>query len=331
MIDTGADDGQADGDVDTAHGCVLTGRRVDSKAGDLERDVALVVVHRNDDIIRAAHRFDEDGVGRDRPRDVVAFGFCCLDGGDDLVRFFVSEEAVLGAVGIEPGHGDAWMFVAEELHRVIGQVDDFEDARFFHTVARFAQRYVRRDMDDAELPIRADAAREQHRVFRCVRVLGEDFRVATVVVARQVERLFVDGRRDDGVHFFIQREGDAFLDVAEANIAAEGGDFFILPAVRLEEVPIDVVDRAIFAFCLDRLLDLMQLQIEVAKTDGVFEGRFVADDDGDGVLVDVRLGEGLDTDFRADASGVAHRDGEAFAFLCHLEITVLDFLANLGR
>ena len=294
------------------------------------------MVHGDDDVIGAAHGFDEDGVGRNRALHVVAFLLHRLDGRDDLVGFFMAEEAVFTAVRVEAGDGDARMFVAEELHGVVGEADDFFDARFLDAVAGFAQRDVRRDVDDAELAICADAAREEHGVLRRVRVLGEDFRVAAVVVAGHVEGFFVDGRGDDGVDLSREREGDAFFNILEADVAAERGDLLVFPAAGLQEVHVDVVDRAVFALCFRWVLDFMQLQVEVAKAHSIFEGGLVADDDGDGRVVDVSLVQRLDADLRADAGGVAHGDGETFASFLrvvrfHSEVTVLDFLADLGR
>src|SRR5690606_21698751 len=58
------------------------------KAVDLDRDVALVVVHDNDDVVPARERLVEDGVCRVRAGRIDAPGAGVRDSRGDLVEFF---------------------------------------------------------------------------------------------------------------------------------------------------------------------------------------------------------------------------------------------------
>src|SRR5437763_13177883 len=70
MIDRSPDDGQAQRDVDARQLRPFAGRRVNLKAEQLDGDVSLVVVHRNDRIVLARPQLDENGITGDRPDDV---------------------------------------------------------------------------------------------------------------------------------------------------------------------------------------------------------------------------------------------------------------------
>jgi hypothetical protein len=82
--------GQAHGDVDA-----------DFEAEDLDGAMALVVVHRDDQVVVAAAGQEEGGVGRERADGVDPVGLELLDGRGDLLRFLaVTEEAVLPRVRV---------------------------------------------------------------------------------------------------------------------------------------------------------------------------------------------------------------------------------------
>ena len=97
MIDTGANDGQPQCDVD---GVVKSQR--------LQRDQALIVIHADVDVGQLSHSRRERGVGRGRAdcRDPQSPGG--VDGRlDDRLLFAMAEQAVLAGVGIEAANGDS--------------------------------------------------------------------------------------------------------------------------------------------------------------------------------------------------------------------------------
>ena len=74
MIDRGADDRQAERDVDAGQRVPRAGRRIDLEAEQLDRDVPLVVVHRDHRVELAGAQLHEDRVARHRPDHVEAVG-----------------------------------------------------------------------------------------------------------------------------------------------------------------------------------------------------------------------------------------------------------------
>ena len=104
VVDGGADDGDAEGDVDG-------GLEVD----ELHGDVALVVIHGDDEIEFAAQAADEDGVGGVGAGAVDAQLAGLFDGGGDDGGVLGAEEVVLAGVGIEAADGDAGWALQHEL------------------------------------------------------------------------------------------------------------------------------------------------------------------------------------------------------------------------
>ena len=74
----------------------------------LDRAVALVVVHRHDEVVVAADGAEERGVGRQRAVHVDAVGDGRLDGGLDLLGLLAApEQAVLPRVRVDAADRDA--------------------------------------------------------------------------------------------------------------------------------------------------------------------------------------------------------------------------------
>src|SRR5207248_8833428 len=107
VIDGHAQEWQPDGDVDTRQAGPLLDRLVVLEAERLHRDVALVVIHRDDDVELAAAGAREERVGGQGTGDVEAVGAGRLDGGNDRALLLVAEQALLAGVRVEPGPGDA--------------------------------------------------------------------------------------------------------------------------------------------------------------------------------------------------------------------------------
>ncbi len=140
VIDRCAQDRQADADVDAA-----------IKGEQLHRDVALVVVHGDDDVELAAGGAQKDGVGRLRIGDRPAARPRGFDGGPDLRLFLHAEEPVFACVGVEPGDRDARRADAKRLAGVVRQLDHLEHARRRNAADRLLQRDVRAHVHDAQI------------------------------------------------------------------------------------------------------------------------------------------------------------------------------------
>ena len=107
VIDGGADDRQAERDVDAGQVLPLAGRRIDLEAEQLDRDVALVVVHGDHGVVLPGAQLDEDRVAGHRPDHVepVARPLSAMVGVGD-VDVLPAEQAALAGMRIERRDGD---------------------------------------------------------------------------------------------------------------------------------------------------------------------------------------------------------------------------------
>src|ERR1035437_2446959 len=96
VIDGGADDRNAERDV---HGFF--------EVDQFHRDVALIVVHGDDQVKGAANRLQENRVGSVRPAAGNALGARGSDRWDDDSLFLVAEKAMLAGVRVQAADGDA--------------------------------------------------------------------------------------------------------------------------------------------------------------------------------------------------------------------------------
>src|SRR5579871_944413 len=117
VIDRRANDRNASGNVDRAF-----------EIEELHRNVALVVVHRDHQIVRAARRLQENRVGGMRSAARNARGARAIDGGANDAFVLVAEESVLAGVRIQSADSDAWMRALQLFHRVIAGGNRLEDA-----------------------------------------------------------------------------------------------------------------------------------------------------------------------------------------------------------
>ena len=96
MVDGGADEGKAQGDV---HGV--------AEGGQLHRNEPLVVIAGDDGVELSSLGPDEKAVGRERPRHVDALAPQVRDRGHEDVLLLPAEQAVLARMGIQSAKGDA--------------------------------------------------------------------------------------------------------------------------------------------------------------------------------------------------------------------------------
>src|SRR5438045_8944794 len=94
--------------------CLQAARHGDAaiEASQLRRDLALVVVHREDTVEFAAESLEEDGVRRIRPLAEDAAFLRPLDRRLDDLDLLEPAEPVLATVGIECAHRDARLLAA---------------------------------------------------------------------------------------------------------------------------------------------------------------------------------------------------------------------------
>lgn len=117
MVWAGADDRQTECDI---HRVIEVEK--------LERDKALVVVHREHRIMAAACRIAKDRVGYAGAFEMGdAEGIECFDRGLNDPFFFVAKLAVFTGVGVEPGHGDARAGDAALMEEPGGECADVDD------------------------------------------------------------------------------------------------------------------------------------------------------------------------------------------------------------
>ncbi len=89
----------------------------------LDRDVALVVVHRDHRVELAAERLDEHRVARHRALEAHALGPELLDHRRDHVDVLAAEQAALAGMRVERADPDPGLVDAEIEHRLMGQLE----------------------------------------------------------------------------------------------------------------------------------------------------------------------------------------------------------------
>src|SRR5690606_36343206 len=79
------------------------------------------------------------------------------------------------------------LFNAQLAACIVGQLNGFQDSIFFNQVASLPQRYMGGYMDDPEMLFR-----QHHGVLAGMGILGVYFRMSCKLVARHIQRLFMD-------------------------------------------------------------------------------------------------------------------------------------------
>ena len=182
----------------------------------LDRNQALVVVHRDHDIELARAGAHEDGIGRMRSTDIEPFGPRLLHRRCDLLDFLAAEQAALARMRIDAGDRDARR--ASELARQMRGRDaqGLQHIGRRHRFERIAQRDMDADQHGAQLVVRQHHAHWQLG-DRTAQVRGrqrlQEFGMAGMFDPGRGQRLLVDRRGDDGADLAAQRSlrgpGDA--------------------------------------------------------------------------------------------------------------------------
>ena len=111
--------GRPERDVDARQRLPAAGRGIDLEAEQLDRDVPLVVIHRDHRVELAGAQLDEDGVARHRADHVEAVGDRLGDGRRRDVDILPAEQPALAGMRIERRDGDLRPRDAEAAQRLV--------------------------------------------------------------------------------------------------------------------------------------------------------------------------------------------------------------------
>ncbi len=174
MIDGSADDRHTERDVDPA-----------VEIQELHGNVALIVIHGDDEIERPADSADENGVGRMRAGAIDAQCARFFNRGSDDVAILPAEEPVLAGVRIESADCDTRSAAPHPAHGVIAKLDGADDARAVE-VACLLEWNMRGDVNCSQL-----FGVEQHARLSGAGELGNIFGVAGEVASGESDRFLI--------------------------------------------------------------------------------------------------------------------------------------------
>ena len=269
----------------------------------LRRDVSLIVVEREDAVEFADEREMEDGIRSDGACDGITLFLERFDRRRYIRHFFGSEQSVFARMRIQSRDGHRAFGHAEFFERVETALYVIDDALFFYHLARFDERYVPRQKENAQ------AAHFEHRKrIARVRQRSEDFRVADKGYASRFERFFVDRSRSDGRDFMFHRERNAFFDIIVCGFSAHAVDFTDFKPCHVDIVEVDEVEYVFAVVAVFGIFDAAYRKRHFGNPYRAFHDFFVADHDAfcRGTRVFVR--DGFRNDFRPDTCGVSDRN-----------------------
>jgi len=139
VVDGGADEGQAEVDADALF-----------EAVDLDGDVALVVVHGEDNVVDPLDGLVEDYIGGNGALGQNALSPGVSHCGGDGGCFFVAQKAAVAGVGIESRGGDPGCGESPIAEALVGEFQHFEDSFVGNIIAGHAEGAVGGEMDDAQ-------------------------------------------------------------------------------------------------------------------------------------------------------------------------------------
>ncbi len=275
VIDAGADDRNAERDVDRAF-----------EIDQLHRNVTLVMILGDDQIVGAADGLQEHSIRRVRSGASDAARAGRLDCGQDAALVFIAEKAVLAGVRIEAADGDARTLVAEKPHRFIAEFDGAQDT-FDRGVTCLAKRDVGGDVDRGEL-----LAAKQHAAFAGAAEFGDVLGMAGEGAAGQGDGFLIERRGNHGGRFAAQAHPGRRPNVFHGSGAAPCAEF-------AETERFKILERGDMA-------DVDFAKRKAGDAGGEFEDRTVAGDDPMGERSEGGVGERVEHDLGADAGRISH-------------------------
>ena len=295
MVHGRADDRQPERDVDRV-----------VEAGELRRDMALVVVHGNHGVEVARGGAQEDGVRRDRARDVPALGAQLLDGRLDQLGLLGAEQAVLAGVRIQARDGDVRLVPDDVARGLARQPRGGHDALGGDQLDGAPERDVRRDVHHAQ-PVRGQHHRHVLVGHACE--ARQQLGMADADPARFAERLLVERRGDDRADLVVERQLRRALEVLVGGLARLPGTPGPPELLDVDVGQVEQVDRAGVVAGLGRRRStertssgppMMRTAASMARRSPITSGR--------DVVVHVGVGQRLGDDLGPDAARIAHGD-----------------------
>ena len=290
VVDGRADDRQPAGHVDGVIG-----------VEQLDRDVALVVVHGDHEVVATRAGGPEDGVARQRPGHVGARGPQALDRRPEHTLLLLAEQAALAGMGIEAGHRQARRADPQPAEQLGGDAHHGLQALGRDPARDLLEGDVGRHVRHPQL-----RTHEQHRHLRAVAEVGQQLGVPGVLVSRPPHRLLVERRRGQGVDPARERRPGGGADRGHRQLAALGAHLAVRRRFdrlghRMDEDPPRprVVSREIG----------VERELELARGDLARERGPRPEHHGTAALVQAGLPQRLERDLGPDARRIAHGDG----------------------
>ena len=299
VIGRGADEGQAERDVDAA-------REVDG----LDRDQRLVVIHAERRIVGRARGRMKQRVGRRGAAHLDAVRAQSLDGRCDHAAFLVAHGALLAGMRIECGDGKARARDAEQrLQAGRGDAAHAHDRLRVEGPDRLRQRKMDGDRHDAQL-----RAGQHHRDLdrmvggaRCE--LGQELGMAGMREARVLQRLFLDRIGGEARDLAGERQRDGAFDGLDRGRRI-GGIGMAGPDRRPQAHRQDRQRRGKDAARLGRMGDLLAGERRRRSRARARQAGRDRRETKNGRACRAPAKPGLEGQFAADAGRLAHRDGE---------------------
>jgi hypothetical protein len=301
VIRTGANDGQADGEVDR----LIEGQQFD-------RDQALVVVHGDHQVVLLCRGLSEDGVCGKWATYIHAMLLGHIDGGLNDALLFIAKSSIFRGVGVQAAHGDARLIDAQLSTSVMAKVDGVKHAADGQDISQLHQRHMGGGKDHIEF-----RGNEHHGSAFGLGAMGEQFCVAWETATGQLPGFLADRCGHDRVEVAwlagsFHRSCDGVIDELKRGVAGLFGWFVLSCAEHGEFIVIQhdhIVGQIVFG-AGGVVLKPPPEGINFPKISGVTEQFIEAIDHKSSEPTYGRIRQGFDHHFRADASGVAHGDAD---------------------
>jgi hypothetical protein len=260
----------------------------------LDRDVALVVVHRQHDVVAPFHALAEHAVGADRPAGIDAAGARTLHAGGDLLFVLRAHR-----MRVEAGHADARAGDAPLPQRRVELAQRRGDQARGDQLRHFAQRHVVGEVGHAQR-----AGGEQQ-----VAAAGLDLHHA-VEHAGALHRHRADRRHHGGLQAPAARQLVGLVEPHRAGAPAGSAVRAGRDVGRIEGAGVeDFDDVTPSGQALDGV-DAAQLQAGAGLRHRLPHRVGTADQQRPALGMQAAIGQRLGDDLRADAAGVADDDAD---------------------
>src|SRR5262249_30905180 len=132
------------------------------EADHFQRSQALVMIHRNNNVVVTAEGIVEESVRGDRTFDIQASSADAFDGGSDGGNFFGSHFATFASVRIQTANRYAGAGQAEVFAGLRGELDGLLDLGTRNAIRHGAKRQMSGDESDAQPAVTVIGTEEHH-------------------------------------------------------------------------------------------------------------------------------------------------------------------------